>query len=76
MRGRHPARKWGQTLFRVLKIGSDPIVSNCCSVAALILVVTTNAAAQSGRVVRGTDLFAATHVHRLLQAVLGLPTPA
>lgn len=27
-------------------------------------------------VVRGVDLFAATHVHRLLQALLGLPTPA
>ncbi len=26
-------------------------------------------------VVRGQDLFAATHVHRLLQALLGLPTP-
>ncbi len=26
-------------------------------------------------VVRGTDLFAATHVHRLLQAILGLPAP-
>jgi glutamyl-Q tRNA(Asp) synthetase len=26
-------------------------------------------------VVRGDDLFAATHVHRLLQALLGLPTP-
>ena len=27
-------------------------------------------------VVRGNDLFHATHIHRLLQAVLGLPTPA
>lgn len=26
-------------------------------------------------VLRGRDLFAATHVHRLLQALLGLPTP-
>src|SRR3546814_1708534 len=26
-------------------------------------------------VVRGMDLFSATHVHRLLQALLGLPTP-
>ena len=29
----------------------------------------------SHAVLRGIDLFAATHVHRLLQAVLGLPTP-
>jgi glutamyl-Q tRNA(Asp) synthetase len=28
------------------------------------------------RVVRGVDLFTSTHVHRLLQALLGLPTPA
>ncbi len=27
------------------------------------------------RIVRGMDLFASTHVHRLLQALLGLPTP-
>jgi glutamyl-Q tRNA(Asp) synthetase len=26
-------------------------------------------------VVRGTDLFASTPIHRLLQALLGLPTP-
>ena len=26
-------------------------------------------------IVRGKDLFSATHVHRLLQALLGLPTP-
>ena len=26
-------------------------------------------------VTRGTDLFTATHIHRLLQALLGLPTP-
>src|SRR5690606_3541043 len=27
-------------------------------------------------VTRGMDLFAATHIHRLLQALLGLPVPA
>jgi len=26
-------------------------------------------------VVRGVDLFEATHIHRLLQALLGVPTP-
>lgn len=30
---------------------------------------------QISHVVRGCDLFAATHVHRLLQALLGLPVP-
>ena len=41
------------------------------------LAVTVDDAAQGVTdVVRGVDLFAATHVHRLLQALLGLPTPA
>ena len=40
------------------------------------LAVTIDDAAQGVTdVVRGADLFAATHVHRLLQALLGLPTP-
>lgn len=40
------------------------------------LSVTLDDAAQGvSHVVRGADLFAATHVHRLLQALLGLPTP-
>lgn len=41
------------------------------------LAVTVDDAAQGvTHVIRGRDLFAATHVHRLLQALLGLPTPA
>ena len=40
------------------------------------LAVTVDDAAQGiSHVVRGLDLFASTHVHRLLQALLGLPTP-
>jgi glutamyl-Q tRNA(Asp) synthetase len=40
------------------------------------LAVTVDDAAQGVTdVVRGTDLFEATHIHRLLQALLGLPTP-
>jgi glutamyl-Q tRNA(Asp) synthetase len=40
------------------------------------LAVTVDDAAQGvTHVVRGRDLFAATHVHRLLQALLSLPTP-
>ncbi len=40
------------------------------------LAVTIDDAAQDvSDVVRGQDLFAATHIHRLLQALLGLPTP-
>ena len=41
------------------------------------LAVTVDDAAQGVTdVVRGRDLYFATHVHRLLQALLGLPTPA
>jgi glutamyl-Q tRNA(Asp) synthetase len=40
------------------------------------LAVTLDDAVQGVTLVtRGTDLFAATHIHRLLQALLGLPTP-
>ena len=40
------------------------------------LAVTVDDALQGvSLVTRGTDLFAATHIHRLLQALLGLPTP-
>jgi glutamyl-Q tRNA(Asp) synthetase len=40
------------------------------------LAVTVDDAAQGVTdVVRGADLYEATHVHRLLQALLGLPTP-
>jgi glutamyl-Q tRNA(Asp) synthetase len=41
-----------------------------------LAVVVDDAAQQVSDVVRGRDLFEATHVHRLLQALLGLPTPA
>lgn len=40
-----------------------------------LAVVVDDAAQAVTDVVRGRDLFAATHVHRLLQALLGLPTP-
>lgn len=41
------------------------------------LAVTVDDAAQGvTHVIRGADLFASTHVHRLLQALLGLPVPA
>lgn len=39
-------------------------------------VVVDDAFQDIGLVVRGLDLFTATHTHRLLQAILDLPTPA
>ncbi|PVX28951.1 tRNA glutamyl-Q(34) synthetase GluQRS [Sphingomonas pokkalii] len=54
----------------------DVILARKDAPASYHLAVTVDDAAQGiTHVVRGADLFAATHVHRLLQALLGLPTP-
>ncbi|WP_443025370.1 glutamyl-Q tRNA(Asp) synthetase [Sphingomonas sp. RB3P16] len=54
----------------------DVILARKDAPASYHLAVTVDDAAQGvTHVVRGVDLFAATHVHRLLQALLGLPTP-
>lgn len=54
----------------------DVVVARKDAPASYHLAVTIDDAAQQiSDVVRGADLFAATHVHRLLQALLGLPTP-
>ena len=54
----------------------DVILARKDAPASYHLAVTVDDAAQGiTHVVRGLDLFAATHVHRLLQALLGLTTP-
>jgi len=54
----------------------DVVVARKDAPASYHLAVTIDDAAQQvSDVVRGVDLFSATHVHRLLQALLGLPTP-
>ncbi|RIA44090.1 glutamyl-Q tRNA(Asp) synthetase [Hephaestia caeni] len=54
----------------------DVVLARKDAPASYHLAVTIDDAAQGvTHVVRGKDLFAATHVHRLLQALLGLPTP-
>ncbi len=54
----------------------DVVLARKDAPAAYHLAVVVDDAAQGiSDVVRGADLFAATHVHRLLQALLGLPTP-
>ncbi len=55
----------------------DIVLARRDGVAAYHLASTIDDAAQGiSHVVRGADLFAATHIHRLLQALLDLPTPA
>lgn len=54
----------------------DVILARKDAPASYHLAVTVDDAAQGiTDVVRGVDLFAATDVHRLVQALLGLPTP-
>lgn len=54
----------------------DVVIARKDAETSYHLAVTVDDAAQSVTdVVRGEDLFAATHVHRLLQALLGLPAP-
>ncbi|MDE0878425.1 MAG: tRNA glutamyl-Q(34) synthetase GluQRS [Sphingomonas bacterium] len=67
---------------RVGRIAADPtpqgdvVLARKDAPASYHLAVTIDDAAQGVTdVVRGVDLFAATHVHRLLQALLDLPTP-
>jgi glutamyl-Q tRNA(Asp) synthetase len=55
----------------------DVVLARKDAPASYHLAVTLDDAAQGVTdVVRGRDLYAATDVHRLLQALLGLPTPA
>lgn len=55
----------------------DVVLARKDAPASYHLAVTVDDAASGiTDVVRGVDLYACTHVHRLLQALLGLPTPA
>lgn len=54
----------------------DVVLARKDAPASYHLAVTVDDAAQGvSHVIRGRDLFEATHVHRLLQALLDLPTP-
>ncbi len=54
----------------------DVVIARKDAATSYHLAVTVDDAAQGVTdVVRGRDLFAATNIHRLLQALLGLPTP-
>ncbi|MFS2108491.1 tRNA glutamyl-Q(34) synthetase GluQRS [Sphingomonas sp. Sphisp140] len=87
---RHPPRRggdgegfqlfWQDEIAGRVRAGpasaGDVVLARKDAPASYHLAVTIDDAAQGiTHVVRGVDLFAATHVHRLLQALLGLPTP-
>ncbi|MGX7927817.1 tRNA glutamyl-Q(34) synthetase GluQRS [Tsuneonella sp. HG094] len=57
-------------------LAGDPVLVRKDAPASYHLAATLDDAADGITLVtRGCDLFAATHVHRLLQALLGLPVP-
>ncbi len=69
-------RERGEQMARP-EIFGDVVLARKDTPASYHLAVTVDDALQGITLVtRGEDLFAATHVHRLLQALLGLPTPA
>lgn len=74
----HGAAADGETGLIVAKpdIFGDFVLARKDAAASYHLAVVVDDAAQDITLVtRGRDLFPATHVHRLLQALLGLPTP-
>lgn len=65
------------TIAATPDIFGDFVLARKDALASYHLAVVVDDAAQDITLVtRGNDLFPATHVHRLLQALLGLPTPA
>jgi glutamyl-Q tRNA(Asp) synthetase len=66
----------GETIRAVPEEQGDVVLARKDAPASYHLAVTIDDAAQGVTdVVRGRDLFDATHIHRLLQAQLGLSTP-
>ncbi len=59
-----------------LSLGDVVLARKDVATSYHLAVVVDDAAQGVTDVVRGVDLFHATHVHRLLQSLLGLPTPA
>ncbi|MFK7842265.1 MAG: tRNA glutamyl-Q(34) synthetase GluQRS [Sphingorhabdus sp.] len=65
----------GQQVACPENLGDVVIVPKDTSVAYHLAVTVDDARDAITHAVRGDDLFASTHIHRLLQALLGLPTP-
>lgn len=73
--GAGPGGETGVIIARP-ELGGDVVLARRDVGVAYHLAVTLDDALQRvTHVIRGQDLFAATHVQRLLQALLGLPTP-
>jgi glutamyl-Q tRNA(Asp) synthetase len=73
--GAGPEGQHGQVRARP-ELGGDVVLARKdVGVAYHLAVVVDDALQGISHVIRGQDLFEATHVQRLLQALLGLPTP-
>ncbi|MDP3658580.1 tRNA glutamyl-Q(34) synthetase GluQRS [Phenylobacterium sp.] len=74
-RGNGPNQETGLISARP-ELGGDVVLARKdVGVAYHLAVVVDDALQEVTQVIRGQDLFEATHVQRLLQALLGLPTP-
>jgi glutamyl-Q tRNA(Asp) synthetase len=74
--GAGPNGEWGEILADPTLAGGDIVLARKdVGVAYHLAVVVDDALQGVTHVIRGQDLFEATHVQRLLQALLDLPTP-
>jgi glutamyl-Q tRNA(Asp) synthetase len=74
--GAGPNGEQGRILARPALLGDVILARKGLGVAYHLAVVVDDALQGVTHVTRGADLFEATHVQRLLQALLDLPTPA
>ncbi len=73
--GEGPDGEHGEIAADPTREGDVILARKDVGVAYHLAVVVDDALQEVSEVVRGADLFAATHIQRLLQALLGLPTP-
>jgi glutamyl-Q tRNA(Asp) synthetase len=74
--GNGPDGEHGEQLVRPELLGDVVLARKDMPASYHLAVVVDDARQGMTLIVRGNDLFHATHIQRLLQAVLGLPTPA
>ncbi len=73
--GRGPDGECGRIAVQPTLLGDVVLARRDVAASYHLAVVIDDAHQQVSRVTRGNDLFTATHVQRLLQALLGLPAP-
>lgn len=73
--GRGPHGERGEISVQPMLLGDVVLARRDVAASYHLAVAIDDAYQQVSRVTRGNDLFVATHVHRLLQALLDLPSP-